>query len=788
MSTTLLFAWRSIRRHLGYTALHVVGFSVGLACVLLIGLFVRDELSYDRFHANADRIYRVADSTGTDLSSSAALAPALMADIPGIENTVRFNRDWFDVLVRHEQATRTETGFFFADSTLFDVFTFPLLQGDPKTALVRPYTIVLTQSAAHRHFGTDDVLGQTLSIEGPQSTHDFEVTGIARDVPQNAHFHWSILASFSTQSKNESRSDGQGWWYVGEHTYALLEPGTDIASTEAAISKLVNAKLVNPSRVITRPKTLQPLTDLYLHYPSAQAYGPTSTPLYLWIFGTVALLVLLIVCINYVTLATARASSRMREIGMRKAVGAGRWQLARQLIAESLGTALLALVPAALLTWAGLGLLNQVTGKALSLGDVSLGTVLMALAAFVVVGVLAGLYPALYLSRLQPVDSLSGRADAQSRWVSSGLVAFQFACVVALVGSTFVLNQQMSFVQQQRLGVDSEQVAILRSAGGPDRQGFGAFRDALRSHPAVVEVAIAGDALPMTDTQTLSFVPEGFEGQAERPRMVTLSASRELVSALGLELVEGELLPQADVGFDDRFPVLINETAAREWGWEEPIGKTFSRFAPNTTVVGVVSDFRYLSAREEILPLVLLFPLSTEYTYVRFQADQASDALAAIDTEWAAFGPGTAADVTFLDDRFAALYTADQRLMRMFGAFSLLAVALSCLGLVGIATFTVRQRTREIGIRKALGATAAGVAVLLAGRFAWLVAAGFVIGAPVAWLASNWWLGGFAERVTLSPLVLILAGAIALATALLAIAYPTWTAATRNPADVLRDE
>lgn len=789
MPTTLLFAWRSIRRHLGYTTLHVVGFAVGLACVLLIGLFIRDELSYDRFHVNADRIYRVADSTGTRLSTSAALGPALIADVPGVESSVRISRRWADVLVRNEQETRTETGFFFADSTLFDVFTFPLLQGDSETALDRPFTIVLTQSAARRHFGTDDVMGKTLSIEGHWGAHDFEVTGIARDVPQTAHFDWSIMASFSTRFKADYRPENiESWWHLGDHTYVLFEEGVDIKATERAISALIATHLINPKRTITRPKTLQPLTDLYLHHPSADACGPTSTPLYLWIFGTVALLVLLIVCINYVTLATARAASRMREIGMRKAVGAGRWQLARQLVAESLGTALLALVPAALLTWAGLGLLNQVTGKALSLADVSPGVLLASLAAFVVVGILAGLYPALYLSRLQPVASLAGRADAQSRWVSSGLVAFQFGCVVALVGSTFVLNQQMSFVQQQRLGIDSEQIAVLHSRGGPDRQGFGAFREALRAHPSIVEVALS-NPFPLTDTQGMTFIPEGFEDQDDPPNTITLSASREIVDVLGATLIEGEGLPPASVRYDDRTPVLINETAAREWGWENPIGKTFACcFGPTPVVVGVVSDFHFMSARDEIAPLALLPSMSTDYTFVRFHAGQAGDAMDAIAAEWEVFGPGTAANVTFLDDRFAALYTADQRLMRMFGAFSLLAVALSCLGLVGIATFTVQQRTREIGIRKALGATAAGVAALLAGRFAWLVAGGFVIGAPIAWLASNWWLGGFAERVALSPLVLIAAGAIALTTALLAIAYPTWRAATTNPADVLRDE
>ena len=544
--------------------------------MLLIGLFIRDELSYDRFHANADRIYRVADSSGTSLYTSGALGPALVADVPGVGAGGSHQPRWDDVLVRNEQDTRTETGFFFADSTLFDVFTFPLLQGDPQTALGRPFTIVMTQSAARRHFGTDQVMGRTLSIEGPWDAHDFEVTGVARDVPQTAHFDWSIMASFSTRSRRTTgpKTSSRGGTPAITRT-CCSKTGVDIARTETVITDLIESHLVNPTRPMYRPTTLQPLTDLYLHHPSPHAYGPTSTPLYLWIFGTVALLVLLIVCINYVTLATARAASRMREIGMRKAVGAGRWQLARQLVAESVGTALLALVPAAILTVAGLGLLNQVTGKSLGLADLTPGLLLVSLSAFVVVGVLAGLYPALYLSRLQLVASLAGRANRQSRWVSSGLVAFQFGCVVALVASTFVLDQQMSFVQEQRLGVDSEQVAILRSRGGPSHQGFDAFRDALRSHPSVVEVATTTRPLPLTDTQGGSFVPEGFEDQEERPSVVDLSVSREMIDVLGARLIEGEMLPDTGVHYEDRTPVLINETAAREWGWEDPIGKTF---------------------------------------------------------------------------------------------------------------------------------------------------------------------------------------------------------------------
>ena len=790
MSTTLLFAWRSIRRHLGYTALHVVGFSAGLACVLLIGLFIRDELSYDRFHANADRIYRVADSTGEQLMTSAALGPALIAEVPGVEQSVRISRRWMDVLVRNGQDTRTETGFFFADSTLFDVFTFPLIQGDPHTALDRPFTIVITQSAARRHFGTDDVMGRTLSIEGHWDAHDFEVTGVAYDVPQTAHFDWSIMASFRTRWQTDAGAENlNSWWYIGDHTYAMLRKDADPDSVAARVSEIASASMSTPERAASRAYSLQPLTDLYLHHPADDAYGPTSTPLYLWIFGTVALLVLLIVCINYVTLATARAASRMREIGMRKAVGAGRWQLARQLVAESVGTAVLALVPAGVLTVVGLPLLNQVTGKALGLADLTPELLLVSLSAFVVVGVLAGLYPALYLSRLQPVASLAGRANRQSRWVSSGLVAFQFGCVVALVGSTFVLSQQMSFVQQQQLGVDSDQIAILHSRGGPSHEGFDAFRDALRSHSSIVEVATTSTTLPLTNTETMSLVPEGFEEAEKRPTVVTLGVSREMVDVLGARLIEGEALPATGIRYEDRTPVLINETAARAWGWENPIGKAFPCcFRPTPVVVGVVSDFRYTSARDEVLPLVLRQSTWSGYTFVRFQADQASDALDAIAAEWATFGPGTAADVTFLDDRFAALYTADQRLMRMFGAFSLLAVALSCLGLVGIATFTVQQRTREIGIRKALGATAAGVAALLAERFAWLVAGGFVIGAPAAWRGVELVAGRVCRARDTSPVVLILAGAIALTTALLAIAYPTWRAATTNPADVLRDK
>lgn len=781
--------FRQLRHHAAYTAISVIGLALGLAGALVIALFVRDELSYDRFHERAHRIYRVADAEGR-LATSGALAPTLAAEIPEVEHAVRFSRRWSDVVMRRGEQAFFEDRFFFADSTVLDVFTFPLVAGDARTALDRPFTVVVTQTTARKYFGDADALGQTVHLEGPWGAHDFEVTAVAEDVPSNAHFHWDVLASFSTRRLADFRPERiQHWGYVGDHTYVLLRDDVDPRRVEAQIARVLQPHFAErPDAAARAQRTLQPLPSLYLRQPSEGAFAPTGDPRYVLIFAAVALLLLVIACINYANLATARATDRAREVGVRKAVGAGRAQLVRQFLSESVLLTLLAAVPAAGLAWAALPLVNEVTGKTLDLRAVVPFAPLL-VASLVLVGFVAGGYPAFYLSRLRPTTTLKGRMLGAPRhaWVRGGLVAFQFAVVVALMVCTLVVQRQLAFVQEQRLGLDAEHVAVIDARGSIDRARYPALREALREHPGVVRVAGAGVALPTPPGRLMqSLQPEGVPpSSAAASREFT--ATPEFIRTLGIDLVEGDNLPERSP--EASIPVLVNEAAVAAWGWEDPIGKTFPCcFSPTPVVVGVVKDFNYESLKERVEPLVIMGLRSTSFIYVRLRPQNLTETLAHLDETWDAFGPGTPLDLTFLDARFDALYKADRRLATVFSVFSALAILLACLGLFGLVAFSAQQRAKEVGIRKALGATTPGLVLLLSRQFAPLVLGGLLIGLPVAYFAASTWLEGFASHIALGPAVFLVAGSAACGLALLTTGLQAYRAARAAPVDTLRSE
>jgi len=790
-------AVRNLQRQQTHALINIAGLALGLAVCFLITLFVYDELSYDRFHEKADRIYRVVESyTHNDISRqnlihSAPLAPALVNDLPEIESAVRLSNRWGEVLVSRDTEAFYEDGFFFTDTSFFDVFTFPLVQGSP-SSLAKPFTVIITESVAEKYFGDEDPVGQKVEIKGSWGTYEYEITGIARDVPHNSHFHFQFLTSLETLRATRPKPEHmESWWYVEYYTYVLLQPGHQVEDLQAKfpafISKYKGERLKQID--VHSAYELQPIADIHLYSHLEREIEPNSDARYLYIFSVLALLILAVACINYMNLSTARSAMRASEVGVRKVVGAHRTQLIRQFLFESLVLSGMALVLAFLLIALLLPLFNHLTGKSLSVtylghGDLVLGLI----GAGLFVGLLAGSYPALFLSRFQPVHVLKGLLGMgpASTLFRKGLVVFQFIISIGLVVGTIVIQRQLTYMQNKQLGLHAEQVVVINTHGEIGRR-LPAFRSDLLKYPGILNVSASDQAFPVREF-VMGLRPEGFEETDVQAKLINVAP--HFLETLDIPLLQGDNLPEMYEPAEREYqPVLVNEAAVKQFGWDDPIGKTFTCcVAPTPRVVGVVSDFHYQSLKEEIAPLVLMPTWWSQQVLVRIRAENIFATLDQIEDAWAAFVPGEPFEYTFLDSRFEQIYQAEERFMQIFGAFSFLAIILVCLGLFGLAAFMAERRTKEIGIRKVLGASAPSIVTLLSKDFLKLVLIAFVLAAPLAYLAMSRWLEDFAYRIELGPGIFLLAGGLALLIALATVSYQAVKAALADPVKSLRYE
>ena len=787
LKSYLRIALRNLARRRSTTALNVVGLAAGLACCLLIGAHVRHELSYDRFHTHADRIVRVQPRFGefgyfavtpvTALDHLQTAYPEVVA-----ATHVQLKR----AIVRQGERWIEEEAFAYADASVFDVFTFPLRRGDPTTALREPNTVVLTETAAAAYFGDADPMGRTLALnDGATLT----VTGVMADMPSNSHLQVRALASLATIYDGAEADVVAGFRLQG-HQYLRLTTPEAAEALQAKLDALtaegqdaVQAALgfwVDGMEI-----GLYPLTRIHL-YPNV---GPNANPegaaRYLYLFGAVALFVLLLACINYMNLATAQAAERAKEVGIRKVAGAQRRQLAVQFLGESVLVCLAALVLALGLVQVLLPAFNRLTDGALAV-RYDLPTLGVLAGAVLLTGLVAGSYPALILSRLQPIGMLRGRVGGRGgARLRQGLVVFQFAVSVGLIVATLVVHQQLRFMQTKSLGYQTAQVVQLQLPEAVRAQG--------KALKAEVErlAGVAGASLS-------SGVPSGGGGmmymhelnETETVPVVALQADADYLAAMGMDLAAGRTFDAARAA--DTSAVLLNETALRVFGLEAQVGEagTFDFGGEMRTVVGVVRDFHASSLHQPIGPAVLTLPDAEQAgaLVVRLEAGQATEALAAVEAVWQRFAPEEPFTYVFADDVLASYYRAERRTGRLFAAFAGLAVLIGGLGLFGLATFTAQQRTKEIGVRKVLGATVPGLVALLSKDFLRLVLVAFVVAAPLAYLAMRHWLEDFAYRIDLGAGVILLAGALAVAVALLTVSGQAIRAARRNPAESLRYE
>lgn len=777
----LKIAGRTLWRDKGYAALNLVGLAVGLAACLIIARYVQHELSFDRFHEQSERIYRVATErpAGTWARTSLPAGPLLEETFPVIEKSVRFSAGQ-QTLVEHGDRRFYEDAFAHTDPGFFEVFDFELLGGDPETDLARPFTVLLSRSMAEKYFPEENPIGQTLRVDGE---HEYEVVGLFEDPPPNSHIQFDFLSSF--ESEYAAGLDGDRWDRAAA-TYLLLPSEEEATRLEAQLADFFQRHLPERQAQAERSYALTPLHEIRLYAQQEWEMLPQGDIRYVYLFSAVALLILLIACINYMNLATARAVERTREVGVRKTVGATRGQLARQFLAESMLLVTVAVVGALAVARLALPVFNSVTGTPLELNMD--GWMLPSLAAgTLVVGVLAGSYPAAFLSGFRPVQALerriAGRGGAGR--LRRGLVVVQFALSAVLIFGTLGLHRQMQLVQEQRPGFDRAQVVMMPTRGAVGDR-FEALRNEILRHPTVEQATLTSYEADGAGTFSV-LRPEDVEGSTFEGSQSAygISANEDFLETFGLHLLRGCNLPATDADV-----TLVNEAAVRAFGWEEPFGKRIDYAGREREVIGVVEDFPLGTLRDEVPPM-LMYPGGDWYfakVAAKVQPADLQETIAHLENQWDRFVSEHPFTYSFLDADFDALYRAERRLAGLFAAAALLAILVACLGLIGLAAYTAQTRRKEIGVRKVLGASVRSIVALLSKDFLVLVAAAFVLGAPVAYWGLSRWLDGFAYRVEPGPHLAVLTGLLLLGTALLAVGYQSIRAALADPVDAIREE
>ena len=797
----LTIAVRNLLRQKGYSAINVLGLAIGIACCVLILLYVQDELSYDQYHEKKDRIYRVVESAtvaGRSIEAASTpppWAPVLAKDYPIIEAYTRIKPPGSRWLLRYKEKRFYERYFAFVDSSFFDIFTFPLVQGDAKTVLADPHTVVLSESMADKYFGDENPIGEVITGD---DLYEFTVTGVMRDMPKNTHFHFDFLASYASLAPNRlydepSTMQDQGFSH-DLFTYLLLREGytpEDLERELPGFLDLYLGELLKSVGIEARPY-LQPITNIHLHSNMEAEIRANSSIRYVYIFSCLAVFILLIACVNFVNLSTARSARRAQEVGMRKVLGAHRNQLIKQFTGESILVSVIALVIALGLLHLLLPQFNLLSGKTLAMDYQSTWLVPTLAGIALVTGIFAGGYPAFILSSFRPVAVLSGalKAGASHSLLRKVLITFQFGISILMIVGTIVVLDQLEYMQNKPLGFDEDNLVVVRLPDEEALRGYPAYRDALMQFPDILNVSTS-NSIPGGQTSLNLVTPEGVQ-EDESPVYQMIQADFGFIETLGIEMASGRTFSRA-FGSDST-ACLINEAAVRTLGWEDPIGRTFRLTGedddPPLSVIGVMADFHVQSLHQPITPLMVRLDTEPDsFMVVRIQGTNVTRGLELLQDQWRKTYPNhPALDYSFLDDNLEQLYQAERRLGSVFIAGAVLSILIACLGLLGLSSFMAEQRTREIGVRKVLGATITNVILLLSRDFTKLVLLAFVLGAPAGYFVMQAWLEDFPYRIDPGLGMIFFAGLAALLVAWLTVGYQAFKAATANPADAVHAE
>ena len=802
----LKIAFRNLWRNKGFSAINILGLAIGIATCLIILFFVQHELSYDRFNKKADQIVRVVfrgTVQGGKINESTVMPPVaktLKAEYPEVQQATRI-RSYGRPRIVYGDKTFREEELAFVDSNFFQVFTLPLVQGDPGTALLQPNTVVISRAVAKKYFGNEEPMGKEFRFKDSNNP-PFVVTGVIDKVPLNSHFHFDIFASMSGLPESRSNS-----WMISEfYTYIVLPPGYNYKKLEARLPQLAE-KYISPQLQQAMGMTLaeyrkkgnniglflQPLTDIHLHSDFAYDLSPAGDISYVYIFGVVALFMLIIACINFMNLSTASASKRAREVGIRKVLGSLKLELVRQFLIESILITAIALLLAIVFIYIALPVFNQLAGQQLSFQIAEHpflvpGTILFVL----IIGILAGSYPAFYLSSFKPVAVLKGKftAGKKSIGLRSGLVVFQFFISITLIVSTTVVYKQLAYIQNKKLGYNKDQVLVLPETWFLGK-GQDAFRQQLLKDPRIQNVSTSG-YLPAGPSFNNNFFVYPGNNSSQLVKTLRYDVDYNYIPTLGIEMRTGRNFSKS-FGADSS-GIILNETAANIFGWgNNPLGQTLTHTNNEGKqltyqVIGVVKDFHFKSLHEKITPLVMTMGDNSGTIIVKVQTSDIAGLLTFIKKQWEQYAPQEPFSYSFLDERFNATYQAEQKIGSILGIFAGLTIFVACLGLFALARFTAEQRTKEIGIRKVLGASVAGVATLLSKDFLKLVLIAFVIASPVAWYIMDMWLRDFAYRINISAWVFLFTALLAIAITIVTISFQSIKAASANPVKSLRTE
>ena len=802
----LTTAIRNLTKHKSFTVINMAGLSIGLATCLSIILYVVDELSYDRFNINAKRIFRVnliAKFGGTD-QSYAGMPAAAAADIksayPEVQNTTRlamaslWHPEGFHV--KKGDQTIQEEHVAWADPSLFSLFTLPMTEGNATTALVDPHSVVITESTARKYFGrTTNVVGQPLTFD---DTITNTITGVIKDIPKQSHFNFDIFLAMSSLPS----SKGLYWGGGGINTYLLLRPGANYKNLEPQISGMAMQKAegLYDGGVAAFEKSgnriradLTPLTDIHLHSNRQQETGRNGSSQYVFIFSVIAILILLIACVNFMNLSTARSQKRAKEVGVRKVMGSGRWGLITQFLTESMIVTTVSTIIALLLTWLTLPLFNQLADKDLHFTSQTLTWLIPSAAVLIViVGLLSGSYPAFILSAFRPIDVLKAKFFKTTKGGSfrSFLVVFQFSISIFLIIGTLVIYTQLHYIQTRNLGYDRSQVLIIKNTT-PLGAAAGVLKQKLQQINGVTSATLS-NFLPTGEKRNrTALLPTSVYDQKKAVFLESWPVDEDYITTLGMQLSSGRNFSK-QMATDDS-AIILNESAARLFAVNSPTGQRLYHFpypGPKQEyhVIGIIKDFNFNSLRENVTPLALRRGASYGALTLRVSTDNLPALIAQIKTAWTTVAPGQQLEYSFMDADFNATYRSEQRVGTICSIFTALAIAIACLGIFGLAAYAAERRSKEIGIRKVLGATVPTIIRMLSTDFVKLVAIAICISTPLAWLSLQKWLQEFAYRTVIPWWVLAIGGLTAMAIALLSVSFQAVKAATANPIESLRSE
>ena len=796
---------RNLWRYKGYSTINILGLAIGMTCLILIMLYVNWELSYDQFHEKKDRIYLLNIQTTNPQNGTVAkraigpyrLADELAVDFPDLEQIIRLaprGREGVEV----GEELYMEENLAFADPEVFQVFDFPLIEGDPANVLEDPYSLVVTPKIAQKYFGNANAIGQTVTIR----ELDFKITGIMHPIPERSQFRTDLLISMNCAPQVFSRIVLENWGEGYVWTFALTKEGFQAEDYIPRLAEFTATKLADWAEV-SPVINMHPLTDLYLDSGELAGFVSGGDRNYVVAFSFIALFILIIACINFVNLSTARSSLRAMEVGLRKVVGADRSQLIGQFLSESIVLAFICMALAIVMAKSLLGYFNQLAAKEITwsvLGDVPI--LLAILGMTLLAGLLAGSYPALLVSGFKPISILSGKFQlgGKGSGLRKVLVAFQFTASILLIIITGVVYQQLDYCRNMDLGFDKEHLVQLGGTPLSLREKYDEFRSELVTGTNIINGAASSRVPPGNLSSNLTTRPEGVP-EDQRPGMQTVWTDFDFIETMGFELAAGRSFSR-DFPSDASDAFVINEAAVKALGWtnESAINKGFGSMELNDwdegqwiprdgKVIGVLKDFHFESLREEIIPTVYFVAPYMAWSYVvRIAPDNPKESIAYIEETWKRFNPEEPFRYSFVDESYAQLYETEERHGKIFFVFASLAILIACLGLIGLASFTAERRKKEVGIRKVLGASSGSVVTLLSKEFTILVMLAFVIAAPIAWFIIQRWLEGFVYQVEIGAGVFLISGLIALGIAWTTVSYQTGKAAMANPVDSLRNE